>query len=68
MLTESRSRPTRAFQVLLSLLLCGDISGCGVAYLAQATQGQWRLMRARRPIAQVLADPSTSRFVPHYFV
>jgi len=60
MLTESRSRPTRAFQVLLSLLLCGDISGCGVAYLAQATQGQWRLMRARRPIAQVLADPSTS--------
>jgi predicted aminopeptidase len=60
MLTESRSRPVRAFQVLLSLLLCSDISGCGIAYVAQATQGQWRLMRARRPIARVLADPGTS--------
>lgn len=60
MLTESRSRPVRAFQVLLSLLLCSDISGCGIAYLAQATQGQWRLMRARHHIDRVLADPSTS--------
>jgi predicted aminopeptidase len=60
MLTESRSRPARAWQVLLSLLLCSYISGCGVAYLAQATQGQWRLMRTRRPIDRVLADPATS--------
>ncbi|HEY5020628.1 MAG TPA: aminopeptidase, partial [Steroidobacteraceae bacterium] len=60
MLTESRSRSARAFQVLLSLLLCSDISGCGVAYLAQATQGQWRLMRSRRPIDRVLADPDTT--------
>jgi predicted aminopeptidase len=60
MLTESRRRPARAFQVLLSLLLCSDLSGCGVTYLAQATQGQWRLMRARRPIDKVLADPGTS--------
>jgi predicted aminopeptidase len=59
MLTESRSRPARAFQVLLSLLLCSAISGCGIAYLAQATQGQWRLMRTRRPIDRVLADPAT---------
>ena len=57
MLTESRSRPMRAYQVLLSLLLCGGVSGCGVAYMAQAAQGQWSLMRARRPIARVLADP-----------
>jgi len=60
MLTESRSRPVRAFQLLLSLLLCSAISGCGIAYVAQATQGQWRLMRARRPIDRVLADPATS--------
>ncbi len=43
----------------MSLLLCGDLSGCGIAYLSQATQGQWRLMRARRPIDRVLADPGT---------
>jgi predicted aminopeptidase len=58
MLTESRiSSFTR---LLLSLLLCGALSGCGISYLAQATQGQWRLMRARRPIDQVLADPASS--------
>ena len=60
MLTESRSRTGRTIQVLLSLLLCSDLAGCGVAYLAQATQGQWQLMRARRPIDQVLADPGTT--------
>jgi predicted aminopeptidase len=60
MLTESRSRPVRVFQVLLSLLLCSDLAGCGVAYLAQAGQGQWRLMRARRPIDRVLADKDTT--------
>lgn len=58
MLTESRisSLP----RLLLSLLLCGALSGCGISYLAQATQGQWRLMRARRPIDQVLADPAST--------
>jgi predicted aminopeptidase len=60
MLTESRSRPMRAYQVLLSLLLCSGVSGCGVAYMAQAAQGQWSLMRARRPIARVLADPQAA--------
>jgi predicted aminopeptidase len=47
-------------QILLSLLLCGSLAGCGVAYLAQAAQGQWRVMRARRPIDRVLADPTTT--------
>lgn len=59
MLTDSRSRAARIWQVLMSLLMCGDLAGCGVAYLAQATQGQWRLMRARRPIDQVLRDPAS---------
>jgi predicted aminopeptidase len=58
MLTESRIQSFA--RLLLSLLLCGAVSGCGASYLAQATQGQWRLMRARRPIEQVLADPATS--------
>ena len=60
MLTDRRSRTVRALQLLLSLLLCGGLAGCGITYLTQATQGQWRLMRARRPIDQVLADPATS--------
>jgi predicted aminopeptidase len=47
-------------QVLLSLLLCADLTGCSAAYLAQAAQGQWRLARARRPIDRVIDDPSTS--------
>jgi predicted aminopeptidase len=59
MLTESRI--PSFIRLLLPLLLCGALSGCGVSYLAQATQGQWRLMRARRPIDQVLADPASSR-------
>jgi predicted aminopeptidase len=58
MLTESRIRSST--RLLLSLLLCGAVSGCGVSYLAQATQGQWRLMHARRPIDKVLADPASS--------
>ncbi len=60
MLTESRRRPALVFRVLLSLLLCGGLPGCGIAYLAQATQGQWRVMRARRPIDRVLSDPATT--------
>jgi len=60
MLTESRKRTARVFKVLLSLLLCSGIAGCGVGYLAQATQGQWRVLRARRPITRILADPSAS--------
>jgi len=60
MLTESSSRPSRAFRVLLSLVLCGGLSGCGITYVAQAAQGQWSLMRARRPIPRVLADPQAS--------
>ncbi|HEY6452629.1 MAG TPA: aminopeptidase [Steroidobacteraceae bacterium] len=60
MLTESPTRPARAFRFILSLLLCGELTGCSVTYLMQATQGQWRLMRARRPIDRVLADPTQS--------
>ncbi|MGA2564372.1 MAG: aminopeptidase [Steroidobacteraceae bacterium] len=60
MLTETRTRPGRASPIALSLLLCGALSGCGVAYMTQAAQGQLSLMRARRAIPAVLADPGTS--------
>jgi predicted aminopeptidase len=60
MLTESRSHSRRACQILLSLLLCGGVSGCAIGYMTQAARGQLSLMRARRPIPLVLADPGTS--------
>jgi predicted aminopeptidase len=60
MLTQTRSRPGRASPIALLLLLCAALSGCAVAYVTQAAQGQWSLMRARRPIPAVLADPGTS--------
>ena len=34
--------------------------GCAIAYFTQAAQGQWRLLRARRPIEQVISDPASS--------
>jgi predicted aminopeptidase len=35
------------------------LSGCGTLYLAQAANGQMHVLRARRPIDKVVADPST---------
>jgi predicted aminopeptidase len=44
----------------LSMTVLCTLSGCaGLRYLGQAAHGQWQLMRARRPIPQLLADPST---------
>jgi predicted aminopeptidase len=44
-------------------LLCPALQGCGsqlgAGYLAQAAEGQFWLLRARRPIEQAVADPST---------
>ncbi len=57
---ESRAQPSVAVRWLALMLMCGALPGCTVGYLAQAAQGQWRLMRARRPIERVIADPSTS--------
>jgi predicted aminopeptidase len=34
-------------------------SGCSPAYLWQAAAGQWEIMRARRPVSAVIADPAT---------
>jgi predicted aminopeptidase len=46
-------------RVLPVLMLCAVLEGCGLGYLTQAADGQWQLMRARRPIDQVIADPAT---------
>jgi len=37
------------------------LSGCAdLAYYRQAAAGQWELLRARRPVTEVLADPATA--------
>jgi predicted aminopeptidase len=37
------------------------LTGCGTLYLAQAANGQWHVLAARRPIDAVLTDPRTSQ-------
>jgi predicted aminopeptidase len=36
-----------------------SLSGCSAGYLLQAAHGQWQLLRARQPIARVIAAPDT---------
>lgn len=53
MLTERR--------ILAVILMLGALSGCtSLGYLAQAAHGQLQLMRTRRPIERVIADPKSS--------
>lgn len=59
-----RSRSSRLQCRLPKRLLCAGaallLSACSsLSYLAQAAHGQWQLMRARRPIERVIADPAT---------
>ncbi|MFI4869849.1 MAG: aminopeptidase [Steroidobacterales bacterium] len=57
MLTERRSLTALKTRLLAAALIGASLPGCAIGYLTQAAQGQWRLMRARRPIEQVIADP-----------
>ena len=43
----------------LAVLVAGALSGCALPYYAQAVGGEIGIMRAERPIAHVLADPTT---------
>jgi predicted aminopeptidase len=60
MLTDSRSLTALKTRLLAVALIGATLPGCALGYLTQAAQGQWRLMRARRPIEQVIADPAAS--------
>ena len=60
MLTDSRSHTALKSRLLAVALIGAALPGCALGYLTQAAQGQWRLMRARRPIEQVIADPTAS--------
>lgn len=52
----------RAFWILFIITGFGlALSGCAeLAYYRQAAAGQWELLQARRPVAEVLADPTTA--------
>jgi len=59
MLTETRECGARALHAVLTALLALQLCGCGTPYLMQAAAGEWHVMRAREPIARVIADPQT---------
>lgn len=51
--------PYALIRLLGMLLVAASLCGCGTLYLTQAAAGQWQVMRARRPIDTVVADPKT---------
>lgn len=49
----------RVFRVLVPGLAFGLLSGCSsLGYYGQLASGQWQLLRAREPVAQVVANPA----------
>src|SRR5258708_9399077 len=45
--------------LLLVAILIAALPGCGTLYVMQAANGQWHVLRARKPIDAVVADPHT---------
>ena len=51
----------RALPVLAAFLACIPVTGCAtLSWYGEAAIGQMRILAARRPVAEVLADPATS--------
>jgi predicted aminopeptidase len=46
-------------RLLLVMALATGLPGCGTLYVMQAAGGELQVMRARKPIDEVLADPKT---------
>ena len=45
------------------------LSGCSsVSYYSQLASGQWQLLRARKPVAEVIADPSRPPLLREHLV
>ncbi|MYE82758.1 MAG: aminopeptidase [Gammaproteobacteria bacterium] len=50
-----------ALRVLVALLACVPVTGCAtLSWYGEAAVGQMRILAARRPVDEVLADPSTA--------
>jgi predicted aminopeptidase len=54
--SASRRRPLPVLALAATVLA---VAACSPGYLSQAALGQWQVLRARRPLEQVLADPAT---------
>ncbi|MEN8640928.1 aminopeptidase [Pseudomonas sichuanensis] len=56
----SRRGLDRVFTCLVPAALGVLLSGCSsLGYYGQLAEGQWQLLRARQPVAQVIDDPAT---------
>ena len=55
----TRRATLRAGRLLLLVTAMTSLAGCGTAYYWQAATGHLELMRLRRPVADVIADPAT---------
>jgi predicted aminopeptidase len=60
LLRSSSGALDRVFRVFVPVLLLGLLNGCSsLGYYSQLGEGQLQLLRARTPVAQVIADPAT---------
>jgi len=60
LLRSSPGALDRVFRRLVPVFLLGLLSGCSsLGYYSQLGEGQLQLLRARTPVAQVIADPAT---------
>ena len=49
----------KVLRVTVMLLSATQVAGCGIGYYWQAAAGHLKLMRERRPLPEVIADPAT---------
>jgi predicted aminopeptidase len=49
-----------SLRLVLVAILIAALPGCGTLYVMQAANGQWHVLRARKPIDAVVADPHTT--------
>ncbi|WP_038997854.1 MULTISPECIES: aminopeptidase [Pseudomonas] len=60
MLRSSHGALDHFFRYLVPLLAIGLLNGCAsVSYYGQLASGQWQLLKARQPVAELVADPAT---------
>ncbi|MDD2059701.1 aminopeptidase [Pseudomonas sp. GD03860] len=60
LLRSSHRALDRIFRCLVPLSLGVLLNGCAsVSYYGQLASGQWQLLQARKPVADMLADPAT---------
>ncbi|MEG1040517.1 MAG: aminopeptidase [Pseudomonas sp.] len=60
LLRSSLGALDHCFRYLVPLLLLGLLNGCSsVSYYGQLASGQWQLLQARKPVAELVTAPDT---------